>query len=646
MKGLKMNYIESLLSYDMDEFDAIQSNPDSFIQDIEKIIECYFSNNELSSSQIDNLTNNYNFQVELLKNIQQRMKSIITDSSTLLYKELVTVISLLSLGEKFAIFDQYNSYSKEEIKRLFRLYEKCMAESIIDNNKKFELLFNYYVTLLDAYNELCLINLTDVMRQKSIQMIVDAMTESINMLKFSVKLDEKKLEILNVFQGKLLINFSYSPDFDFDSLSNESLISKYSFYFNKISDGHYLASSFGSSHLDKLYALQTHVLLLSAICKLEQRDGFDVEELIPLMTYYEKEFHKEKKILEQTNIKELLLKEYIRTYKEELVLLGDKEIITYLLQEKSSGKYYEFISVLISFSEDMDVPFLIEVIHKLLHTSKLNNDYHEYFKLMILDEIINKIIQMNDLQALDKVYPVIEKYIKNFNIASHLMTAFSKIYLSMSLYYSLKGELFLKESQRAYFKSEKICSYTLIKHEYKNLYNKVLYNNALTFLSPMLSNQTFSSDEVITLGQKMMNDFFTTEIVRVYHTVNHQIEKIIEFIFTTNEYDKSKVINNVEQIISSEVLFGLAQCIIIDEPYTKSLDEVGYEYKEQELIENYQLIYKYSYTYKESFNMLYTQNFDYIRNKINSFIATLRVKKNMNNVIQQYLYDDDEVNIF
>ena len=59
------------------------------------------------------LTSNLNFKAYLLLAIKEKMSNIISNNTTVIFKEIITIINILSFGKKFNIFESYNFYNLE-----------------------------------------------------------------------------------------------------------------------------------------------------------------------------------------------------------------------------------------------------------------------------------------------------------------------------------------------------------------------------------------------------------------------------------------------------------------------------------------------------------------------------------------------------
>lgn len=133
---------------------------------IDYISDLYIEEEPIPEDIIKELKTNLNFKAYLLNNIKDRMQNILMDNSTIVFKEVVTIVNLLSFGKSFHIFESYNFYNFDQLGLLFRDYEEELKELNASNKEDFNLTFGLYVILIELINELCTINSTDVLRKK------------------------------------------------------------------------------------------------------------------------------------------------------------------------------------------------------------------------------------------------------------------------------------------------------------------------------------------------------------------------------------------------------------------------------------------------------------------------------------------------
>jgi len=655
-----INNEKEIISYDINEYfnddpltlDYLNSKKkisDSSLQ-IEAIVQTYFKKEILSFEVSELLMFNEEFKRKLLKNIQARMKNIISDSSTLQFKELVSVVNLLSFAKNYSIFEKYNEFSSTGISNLFRFYEQALQEQVKDGKEEFELTFQFYITLLDAFKELCIINSTDVKRKRNIKIIIDLMTESINMLKFSVALSSEKIEILSAFQGKLLLFFS---NINYISTKNKSLkevVSVYQFIFNQQIDGYYLIAgedNFTSHFFDTLLSNVTSTLLLM-LNKLDEYEEDYFEELSDIIEVYNKYCQVgNKEYSNKKDFKNALLQNLGYLYDSSLDMSYEDLLLIILNKNPLSHNDIVILHELVLFLENIKKEQLLGLLNKLLDSAKVKNDYYEDYKLKVIDVIINRLVQKDMFEAIEEYILKTIKYLKSENTASHLISSFSKIHLSIACYYSCLEDKYLEESQKEYFISEKICAFTLVKEEYKDIYETLLVNNASVYLKRIEVKNVLNEKDLLKLGQALMSDFFKAEEIKTHYTVNQSIASIIEKILLKEEYSKKYLQEEIEYLISEKIFFGLCKCkIAINKESQYDEKEVGYEEYTQTLLEDYVLIYSYSYSYNDTFSAIYDKNKNYIKNNIVNLILSYSVKNDAKKYFELLSDDDEDLSLY
>ena len=662
---MMINVENELISYELDDLlsDFDGSVDLGFYQDsvviesdenlIESIVDDYFTNRDLSDELVQKIKYDFDFKVILLQNIQDRMKRIINDSSTLMFKELVTVINLLSLGKRYTIFERYNEFSTDEISKLFREYEAFLQELFAsEDSKNYELTFNYYLTLIEAYNELCILNSTDVKRKKSIAQIIELVTESINMLKFTVRLDEKKIGMLGNLQGKFLFFYSHVLYISTKDKTIDDLIYEYKFTLEKQLDGYFLASS----HLEKeetnyyltLLSNSTYLLLVMLLKFEEYEESVEFEKVKPIIEIFKREckLHFEVEPIETIeDFKAALLNNFVYVYHHDLKISYHDLIAEIIAKKDFSSSNMQLIHNIVLFSDFITKDEMLSILNEVLNIEKFANDYHEYYKLKLIDILINKMIKINEHEALCDYISKIIHYIEEANTASHLMSVFSKIFLSLSYLFSLMGPDLITRSQKMYFIGEKICSFTLIKDEYQDIYKDILYENAKAYKKVFKLENPLNKRELIDIAQYEMLNFFQHEEIKIKHELSSEISQIIQTILIHNEIEKEELEIRIAEMISKKIFFGLSECIISkEEPkHIDNLYEIGYEVHSESLTEGYSIYYKYPFSYEGSFKSILELNNEYIRNNLTNMILSYLVRKNVDSHFSKYLNMDDVI---
>lgn len=646
-----LNLENDLISYNVNDLlsDCIDltlnknsSNEDEKL--VRLVIESY-SKNTLDIPLVNIINNDNKFRIYLLSYVQTKIKKVMKDSSIFQFKELIDIVNLLSFGKNYKIFEKYNEYSEKGISSILRDYEQKLKDNFESNKEEFEILFNYYMTLLDSLNELCIINTMDILRKKKIKIIIDLLTESINLLKFSIKLDEKKITYLSSFQGKQLLLFSNLDQNNIIESDIKGLISIFSFNFNKQIDGYFLIAGENNftSKFFPTFLLNTSKLLLLMLKKLDSLGDTYFDKLKDIIDLYNKYCLKDNiSITSSNDFKKSLLNNLFILYSDDSID-NEKQIINIILQkDEISLNEYIILHELVLYLDSIKKEDLFNIVKKLILIKKAQNDFIEDNKLKVIDAVINVFINNRDFDDKTSMFIAIKKYLYITNTATHLISTFSKIHLSISLYYSFLDEKNIVLSQKEYFTAEKICAFTQIKDEYKDIYVHILYNNAIRYLSKNSLANKFSNMQLINFSHNLMKEYFISEEKNIKLELHNSLSNIIEHILTNTNYSKEKLENEICSTISKNVFFGLCTCYILKKnEFNNKFNEIGFDILKQDLVNDYIIVYKYSYSYYEAFNVVFNKNNTFIKNVITNLILSYTMKNELSNYAH-YLKEDKE----
>jgi hypothetical protein len=635
---------DNLLYKDEDDFFDIEQfkkqNLDSIEDDfkslntqskINYITNRFFSSKDFNQDIIDTLKYDMEFKTQLLSHIHTRMQKVINDSSVLYFKEIITIIALLSLGNKYTIFHDYSDFDESLIEQLFRDYESFLIQLQQENQENFELTFKYYITLLEAFNEICIINATDIRRKRTIKNIIDLLTQSINLLKFQIMLDDDKISILNNIQGKFLLYYTHVPFFKLENKTNQLLAKQFQLNLEKQCDGYFLIqSSFEDTNDNKLdnfkFTLLTNAtfLILTLLKKFEQSNSIeDINLLDPLIEILNKECFTPIQIDIQNHkqLKNDLLNLFAYTYskKSDFTYTNLLEYIN--TTDDINIKNLEILQNIIVFADDIDEQLLLGILSKILNTPKYNNDYHEYFKLKIIDTISLKFIYKSNNEDFIPIINSILNYTQKYNTASHLMELFAKFYLNAALYYCKLPEKYIDKVQEVYYIYEQITGKYAFANEYQSIIGQILENHGLQYIQKLSINDKLNQDNLTDIAISMIyaNNPSYNEL-KYRSKINNQINTIMKNQLSS-KIDKKTLHDTICDCFNHNIFFGLATIDIvglnINESY--NLDQ-GYETITNELFGNYKIIYRYPYAYKKSFMDIYESNKDFIQTSITNLI--------------------------
>ncbi|WP_072682086.1 hypothetical protein [Arcobacter sp. LA11] len=605
---------------------------------MEYISEQYIDEKVIPEDIIEQLTSNINFKTYLLTAIQEKMNNILSDNSTIVFKEIVTIVNLLSFGKKFEIFESYNFYNLEELGLLFREFEEKLKELKDSDERDFIITFNHYTILIEVVNELCTINSTDVLRKKTINPIIDTLSETINIVKYNVKLDEIQINTLNNILGKLLFYYSHIPFINTTNKDSQYLIDEFKFNFEKLCDGYQLSknTNFGgdlnNEEYYKIFLNSNTTLLSTLIYKLDityKYDEFkDIEKFKKIIELYISviEHTQIPKFEDVLDFKTHLLNNYIYIYNKELETDNYLYMIDEFIENPDfNSSNMHIIHSLVLFASNINDEKLLKILEILIKLDKFKNDYHEFYKLNVCDVIINRFTYSQSQIMTKELVKGIVEYVETNKIASHLMSIYSKIYLSLSLYYSYYSDFkSLEYSKLYYFNYVGINGKDLLENEYSKLNRDILYNHGKKSIEEMdLENVMISDSKCIEIGTKLLKIFFEQQEINLKYTINQKLSNIVTDIFTNDGLNDDLLNKHIEGFISRDIFHGLIfvsieglcenECTLID---------LGYEKIEIPLIDGYKLRMAYSNVYKNIFENIYENNKDYIKQNIINLIIS------------------------
>lgn len=640
------------------------------------ICELYIKDEKLPADIYEQLNYNINFRKFLIKALKQKLDNIFFDKKTVVFKEIVTIINLLSFGENYKIFENYISYNTENLSSLFRDYETKLEE-FQDKTTHFELLFSHYTLLIETVNVLCKVNSNDVQRKRSINPILEILTETINILKFKVKLEEEKVNILNNILGKLLFYYAHIPYIDIKNKSVTELIAEFYFNFEKSNDGYELSKSTGFGNSNELNEYKTYLntittLLSNMIYKLEtEYDYNEYKDLINfkniLDLYEETIVHTYvPKFKTITEFKNHLINNYIFIYssncEDDIFLIIDD----FFNSKNFDNSTIQIVYAITLYSTQIKNETLINIIKKFLSMEKFDNDYLEFYKINICDVIINKFIRQNSFVLDEQLARIIVDYVNKNSVASHLISVYTKIFLSLSLYYSYSNDLKAIELSKNYFAIYKnINGNTLLKNEYKTIAEKLYINYGKNLLNEFDLNyaKNLDKDKYLQLGEKSVQKHIKQNKINKTYYMNQKLSDLITNILNERNLDDEKVNGYIEEFISKEVFYGLAFSVVDGLCQKKcTILDLGYEVVKIPLFSNFELKIIYSTVYKEVFQNIFINTRDYMQKNVSNIIISYqktipmffdkvtglrnvnRLQKDLNDIKNEFIFIEFYIN--
>lgn len=621
---------------------SILENDNQLISSIEKnilytinYIETLSIKKEKNPNDLEDLfLNNLTFKEHLNHYIEKKLLNITKKDTIYFFKDINIILHILAIGTNEKILESYNNYNFDSVSTIFRFYETRLQELYTKDEKLFSLTFDSYIILLKTITLLCSFNSIDIIAKKCIKFFIELMTETINTVKFTILLDENKLNKLNNIQGKYLYYFSYDEiKVDIDDL--KTTFKNYLLTLERYEDGYILSkdSNFGNENenIDSqeflIFKKNSSILILNLIkdlkTKLNEDLYFDSEYFQKILRFYYKKFSlylpSEVIAQNQEEFQNNLLNSLLTTYevnpdfmkKLDYLLIIDDFIFS---QENLTNTNMEIIFQLLYFDENIPIYKYYHIAQILTQYNPINNDYHEYFKLAIFDLCINKSISYKFSLELEDVLTKIYTYVNEYKIASHLLSVYSKIYLSLSLFYST-NQINLEKAKKLYATFIQINGLEILHSEYNEINSKIL------------SNIQLSTDLI--LDEFLKNKY-------------HDLEN--EFLIIKNKITKTTPIPEIkaplENFISNNIFHGLCETSILETTQEQNILEAGFE-EHQIVLSKYIIRFIFTSVYKNNFLLVFKKNETFIKNNICKIFNDLKE----NNTNFNLLIDEDEIEI-
>ena len=426
--------------------------------------------------------------------LEKNLDNITKNDSINFSKEITLILSVLTIGTNEKVLNSNFDYNYESISKLFRYYESSLKNLFQINIKLFHLTFDSYIILLKTFIQLCRINSIDIMKTKDIHNILELITETINILRFTLILKKEQLEKISSIQGKYLFYFSHLDEIKIEIKDLDKSIEKYFLCFEKQNIGYILYSenisfdeNFDSNEF-LVFKNNSSILILKLLHKLKnilpEEKYFEIEFFQKILRLYYKIFSTEfnydliPKNIEsfEKDLLNSLLYNYNISYDFTKIINYHSIIEDFIISEKMfNNRNLETIYNILQFANDIE-DFKYYYIAEVLANSKpIENDYHEFYKLFIFDLIINKHLYQKDSNRKIVVLNKIFFYIKDNDIKNHLISIYMKLSIDLSLFYS-ESKLYLEKAKELYFLFKKITNNNILQTKYNDICNKIMLN--------------------------------------------------------------------------------------------------------------------------------------------------------------------------
>lgn len=641
-----------------------QSNYLLLINFIEKK---YYFNQTIPSDIISIIQNDLTFKEFILQHNKRRLGKLFTNDSAIFFKEIITIINFLSNGKRYNIFTSYDKYDFNEISRLYRDYEKILKKYKASNNKLFDITFKLYTQLFKTYNQLCAINYLDMHRKTSIKHIVDLNMESISILKMDIELSEVQLNKINYHLAKELYHFTHLNYVNSADKTMKELIKVIHDLLQKQADGYALAkkTEFGGKiqYEKREYAsfkIHSSYLLILLLKKLKHSfdniDFKDLKELSKTVSIYNENFPNKLHEEESFDVLEIrLINTLIYNYEYQsssnLVIKNYKTVIDDFIITGNEFKTsnLKHIHNTLLFAEDLQEDKYLDVAEILIQSPSIKNDYYEYYKLKTIDIIINYYIKSPSNIDLEPYIKRVHAYLEKNKKASHLLSIFSKVSLSITHYYSQKNE------KNAFNKAlEEYCVFInmngnkILENQYQSINEKILSSFGKNYVENRnFNNKNWDNKDLVSLGEKIIDDFLKYSELNLKFYINQELSTLTNRILNRENIDANTIQDILSSLISQKIFYGICEVIIkgLTNKSSKIVD-LGYKYYNIELNTQYTIQFIFPAVYESMFRNILDKNKDFIQtnlsNLLSNFTHNLRLHINVASSLENHakLKDD------
>ena len=575
--------------------------------------------------------NNITLKRDINLYLEKKLSNLVTDDTNHILKDINILVSITAIGSTENILDSFYNYNLKAISTLFRFYETNLLDFFKNNAKLFDVSFDTYMILLKTLFQLSIVNSTNILRNRSIHNILELITESVNIIKYTILLNNIQLSRINTLLGRYLYMFSHLEKIQIDSNDLNNTFDEFLLYFYRQDDGFELAknNNFGfENELDYeteflLFKNYSAIFILKLIKKLENIDS-QIYLKNPLFRKIISSFYKRFSLYENSliskdfeAIKTDLLNCLILNYSSDMTF-DKKQNYCYVLEDfilndnKLNNKNIETIYRILYFADDIEEFKYSHIVNILTNSNPIRNGYQEFFKLSILDLYVSKTIKKSlikdeDIALLEKIVD----YCMNNNADIHLRSILTKIYLNIGTLFCI-NKVKDEKIEELYIVSLLINSYNIIENNYSK--------QNLTIIKYL----KFLSNEINT---KLVENYFNKVVTK--------LEILCDYLFAKNSTKEQKIIF-IKDVLIKQLFFNIVDIEFIDgsKTFVNKLELEDFTYK---INSKDSAIFLYIKINEEIFNKIFNSSKLFIQDKLEKvFEETSKISAN-------YYLDDDSV---
>ncbi|QKJ28133.1 hypothetical protein ACBT_2253 [Aliarcobacter cibarius] len=575
--------------------------------------------------------NNITLKRDINLYLEKKLSNLVTDDTNHILKDINILVSITAIGSTENILDSSYNYNLKAISNLFRFYETNLLDFFKNNAKLFDVSFDTYMILLKTLFQLSIVNSTNILRNRSIHNILELITESVNIVKYTILLNNIQLSRINTLLGRYLYMFSHLEKIQIDSNDLNNTFDEFLLYFYRQEDGFELAknNNFGfENELDYeteflLFKNYSAIFILKLIKKLKNIDS-QIYLKNHLFRKIISSFYKRFSLFENNLIskdfeviKTDLLNCLILNYTSDMTF-DKKQNYCYVLEDfilnenKLNNKNIETIYRILYFADDIEEFKYSHIVNILTNSNPIRNGYQEFFKLSILDLYVSKtmkktLVKDEDIALLEKIVA----YCMNNNADIHLRSILTKIYLNIGTLFCI-NKVKDEKIEELYIVSLLINSYDIIENNYSK------QNLAIIKYLKILSNE---------INTKLIENYFNKVVTKLEILCGH--------FFAKNSTKEQKIIF-IKDVLVKQLFFNIVDIEFNDGSKT-FVNKLELEDSTYIINSRDSAIFLYIKINEEIFNKIFNSSKLFIQDKLEKvFEETSKISAN-------YYLDDDLV---
>ncbi|TLT05227.1 hypothetical protein [Aliarcobacter cibarius] len=575
--------------------------------------------------------NNITLKRDINLYLEKKLSNLVTDDTNHILKDINILVSITAIGSTENILDSSYNYNLKAISNLFRFYETNLLDFFKNNAKLFDVSFDTYMILLKTLFQLSIVNSTNILRNRSIHNILELITESVNIVKYTILLNNIQLSRINTLLGRYLYMFSHLEKIQIDSNDLNNTFDEFLLYFYRQEDGFELAknNNFGfENELDYeteflLFKNYSAIFILKLIKKLKNIDS-QIYLKNHLFRKIISSFYKRFSLFGNNLIskdfeviKTDLLNCLILNYTSDMTF-DKKQNYCYVLEDfilnenKLNNKNIEIIYRILYFADDIEEFKYSHIVNILTNSNPIRNGYQEFFKLSILDLYVSKtmkktLVKDEDIALLEKIVA----YCMNNNADIHLRSILTKIYLNIGTLFCI-NKVKDEKIEELYIVSLLINSYDIIENNYSK------QNLAIIKYLKILSNE---------INTKLIENYFNKVVTKLEILCGH--------FFAKNSTKEQKIIF-IKDVLVKQLFFNIVDIEFNDGSKT-FVNKLELEDSTYIINSRDSAIFLYIKINEEIFNKIFNSSKLFIQDKLEKvFEETSKISAN-------YYLDDDLV---